>query len=323
MPLAQKPLASPFDALSQASDVVKGIDLKGKTAIVTGASSGLGIETARALAKAGAALVLPVRSRAKAEKVAAELRAETGNQAIELADMDLSDFASVRAFAKSFLASGRPLHLLINNAGLMMSTRQTIPGNIEMQFGANHLGHMLLTCLLTPALKKAAPSRVVVLSSGGHRFSPVMFDDIHYENRPYDMYSGYGQSKTANALFAIEYNRRHEADGITAFAAHPGMIATDLGRDVPKEITEAAGAQIAMTAVPFKTADGGASTAVWCATSPLLTAGGVYCENCNVAEIIDGPFSEVRVGVNPWAIDSAVAQKLWAVSEELLGESFS
>jgi len=323
MPLAQQPIASPFNAKSLASEVIEGVDLRGKTAIVTGGSSGLGVETARALLTAGASLILPSRSRAKAEKVAVELRAATGNQAVEVADMDLGDFASVRAFAKSFASAGRPLHLLINNAGLMMSTRQTVEGDIEAQFGCNHLGHMLLACLLTPALIKGAPSRVVALSSGGHRFSPMMFDDINFDRRPYDMYAGYGQSKTANALFAVEYNRRHEAQGVMAFAAHPGMIATELGRDVPKEITESAGAQIAMTAVPFKTTDGGAATAVWCATSPLLNLGGVYCENCNVAEIIPGEFSKVRVGVNPWAIDADAAQQLWTLSEEMLGERFA
>jgi len=323
MPLAQKPIASPFNAHSLASDVIAGVDLTGKTAIVTGGSSGVGVETARALARAGASLILPARTRPKAEAVAAELRASTGNASIEVADMDLGKFASVRAFANSFLKTGRPLHLLINNAGLMLSTRQIIEGNIEAQFGSNHLGHMLLTCLLTPALLKGAPSRLVVLSSGGHRFSPIVFDDIHYENRDYNMFPAYGQSKTANALFAIEFNRRHEAKGVTAFAVHPGMIATELGRDVPKMQSDEAAAQIPdMTKILLKTADGGAATSIWCATSPLLTAGGVYCEDCNVSEIIadDDP---ANTGVHNWAIDSETAKKLWTVSEGMLGERFN
>ncbi len=175
MPLAQMPIASPFGARSLASDVVKGIDLKGKTAIVTGASSGLGIETARALAGAGARVILPVRSPAKGEEAAADIRATTGNDAVEVAQMDLADWKSVRLFAAAFLKSGAALYILINNAGIMATPERRIMGNIELQFGTNHLGHMLLTARLAPALLKAAPARVVELTSIGHRLSPISF----------------------------------------------------------------------------------------------------------------------------------------------------
>src|SRR5579863_3062885 len=177
MPLPQKPIASPFGARTQAAEVVSGIDLRGKTAVITGASSGLGVETVRALAGAGAHVVMPVRSREKAEKVAAELRASTRNSAIELADMDLGDHASVRAFTDVFVRSGRPLHILINNAGIMATPLRRLAGGFEAQFGTNHLGHLLLAARLAPALLVGAPSRVIALSSIGHRRSPVNFDD--------------------------------------------------------------------------------------------------------------------------------------------------
>lgn len=324
MPLAQKPVASPFNSHSLASEVIKGVDLKGKTAIVTGGSAGLGVETARALLTAGASVILPTRSRAKAEKVAAELRAATGNAAIEVADMDLMSFASVRKFAADFLKSNRPLHLLINNAGIMATPDRRMEGNIESQFGSNHLSHMLLTCLLTPALKRGAPSRLVQLSSLGHRGSPIVFDDPLYERRPYNKFMAYAQSKTANALFAVEFNHRHEAERITAFAAHPGMIMTELARDLSKEELDGIRANAPKgPGVHYKTPDGGASTAVWCATSPLLTSGGVYCEDCNVAEAIADDDLTRPNGVHSWAIDPKAAQQLWTLSEKLLGEHFA
>jgi len=325
MSLAQVPLNSPFGNRSVAGDVIAGIDLKGKTAIVTGASAGLGVETVRALASAGARVVMPVRSREKGEKAAADLRASTGNKAIETATMDLEDFDSVRAFAMSFVASSSPLHILINNAGIMACPERRIAGGFESQFGTNHLGHMILTCGLVPALLKAERARVVALSSIGHRRSPVNFDDPNYERRPYDKWEAYGQSKTADSLFAIELNRRLESKGMNAYAVHPGGIMTELQRDLSLEEMKAFGWVDDSGKINdrFKTPAGGAATATWCATSPLLAAGGgVYCEDCNIAAALPAD-DQTFTGVRPWAIDPAAARKLWSLSETLLNTTFA
>jgi NAD(P)-dependent dehydrogenase (short-subunit alcohol dehydrogenase family) len=324
MPLPQKPIASPFGAKTQAREVIRGVNLRGKTAIVTGGSSGLGVETVRALARADARVVMPVRAREKSEKVAAELRASTGNEAIEVADMDLGDYASVRAFTDRFLKSGSPLHILVNNAGIMATPERRLVGKIEAQFGTNHLGHMLLAGRLAPALLKGAPSRVVALSSIGHRRAPINFDDPNFERRPYDKWEAYGQAKTANSLFAIELNRRLESEGVTTYAVHPGGIMTELQRDMSKEEMLAMGWIDAEGRVNerFKTPAGGASTTVWCATSSLLAAGGgVYCEDCNIAEAVPAD-DKGFTGVRPWAIDGETAKRLWAMSEDMLGEAF-
>ncbi len=323
MPLAQKPIASPFGHGTQALEVVAGIDLSGKTAIVTGGSSGLGIETARALASAGARVILPVRSRQAGEDAAADIRASTGNDKVGVADMDLGDWASVRAFAASFLAAGQPLHILINNAGIMATPERRIMGDVESQFGTNHLGHMLLTCLLAPALLKGAPARVVCLSSIGHRIDKVSFDDPNFRKSPYNKWQAYGRSKSANALFALELNRRLEGRLVNAYSVHPGGIMTNLQRDMAAEEIKAMGWIDEKTGKPrdgFKTPAGGAATAVWCATSPLLAAGGgVYCEDCNIAEPV--PYdSKAMSGVRPWVMDGDAARRLWTLSEDMLGE---
>ncbi len=323
MPLAQAPIASPFGHGTQAADVVKGIDLDGKTAIVTGGSSGIGVETARALASAGARVILPVRSRAAGETAAADIRASTGNKDVDVAEMDLADWHGVRAFADVFRKTGRPLDILINNAGIMATPERRIMGHFESQLGTNHLGHMLLACRLAPALAQGA--RVVALSSIGHRRSPIKFDDPNFEKTPYDKWEAYGQSKTANALFAVELNRRLEPRGILAFAVHPGGIMTNLQRDMSDAEIKAMGWIDEKTGKPregFKTPAGGASTALWCATSPLLTAGGVYCEDCNVAQAVPADDASFA-GVRPWAIDPEAARRLWTLSETLLGESFA
>jgi NAD(P)-dependent dehydrogenase (short-subunit alcohol dehydrogenase family) len=325
MPLPQRPIDSPFGAKTQVGEVVEGVDLTGKTVIVTGAASGIGVETSRALASAGAQVVMPVRSRAKAEGVAADIRASTGNGAVKVADMDLADFASVRAFADAFVASGSALDILINNAGIMATPERRIMGRFEAQFGTNHLGHMLLTCHLAPALLKGAPGRVVELSSIGHRRSAVNFEDPNFETHPYDKWEAYGQAKTANSLFAVGLNRRLEPMGVNAYAVHPGGIMTALQRDLSDAEIKAFGwvDDEGRVNERFKTPAGGASTAVWCATSPLLAAGGgVYCEDCNVAASVaadDPSFA----GVRPWAIDRDAAERLWTLSEGLLGETFA
>jgi NAD(P)-dependent dehydrogenase (short-subunit alcohol dehydrogenase family) len=283
----------------------------------------LGVETVRALASAGASIVMPVRSRAKGEAVAAEVRASTGNNAVEVADMDLEDFASVRAFADGFVARGGALDILINNAGIMATPERRIAGGFESQFGANHLGHMLMTCHLAPAL--APQARVVALSSIGHRRSPMNFDDPNFEHRPYDKWEAYGQAKSANSLFAIGLNRRLEPKGINAYAVHPGGIMTELQRDLSQEEMKAFGwiDDAGRLNDRFKTTAGGASTSTWCATSPLLAAGGgVYCEDCNIA-VATPPDDPSFAGVRPWAIDPEAAERLWLLSERLLGESFA
>ena len=323
MPLQQKPIGSPFNEKSQAGDVIKGVNLAGKTAIVTGGASGLGVETVRALASAGARVVMPVRSKERGEEVAAEIRSSTGNKAIEVAVMDLGDYASIRAFTDQFVKSGAKLDILINNAGIMATPERRIMGNIESQFGTNHLGHMLMTCRLAPALTKGA--RVVALSSIGHRRSPVKFDDPNFETTKYDKWEAYGQSKTADSLFAIELNRRLEAKGINAYAVHPGGIMTNLQRDMPKEEIKAFGwvDDNGNVRDGFKTPSGGASTAIWCATSPLLAAGGgVYCEDCNIAQLVSDN-DPTFTGVRSWAIDPEAAKRLWTLSEKMLGESFA
>jgi NAD(P)-dependent dehydrogenase (short-subunit alcohol dehydrogenase family) len=310
---------------SEALDIIKGfeVDLKGKTAIVTGAASGLGVETARALAAAGASLVLPVRDVVRGEKVAEEIRASTGNPNISVSEMDLIDFDSVRAFVSRFLEDHDELHILINNAGVMATPLRRSPEGYEGQFATNHLGHFLLSGLLIPALKAGAPSRVVALSSIGHRISPVVFSDIHFKERDYEKWLAYGQAKTANALFAVEFDKRLNRDGVHAYSVHPGGIMTNLQRDMSHEEINAMG-WLDADGNPregFKTPAGGAATAVWAATAPELEVhGGVYCEDCHIAEPVqDGiPFA----GIHEHAQDPDQAARLWAVSEEMLGETF-
>lgn len=305
---------------STAMEVIAGIDLRGKNVIVTGASSGLGIETARALAAAGANVTLPVRNQEKGEQVAADIRATTGNDAVKVAALDLADFASIRQFADSYQ---QPLHILINNAAIMACPLTRSPQGYEAQFATNHLGHFLLTGRLIPNLKAAAPSRVVVLSSIGHRLSPIHFDDIHFEQREYNKWLAYGQAKSANALFALELNRRLNSFGVTANAVHPGGIMTGLQQHLTHEEMLAMGwydAEGKLHPV-FKTIEGGASTSVWAATAPELEGrGGLYLEDCHEAE---PAIPEDRTkGYHPHIRDEAAAVRLWQMSEEMVGETF-
>lgn len=322
MSLAQKPVASPFGFASEARDVLAGIDLTGRTAIVTGGGSGLGVETVRALARAGAHVIMPVRSRDTGESVAADLRAATGNDAIEVADMDLADFDSVRTFADGLVARGLKIDILINNAGIMATPERRIMGRFESQFGTNHLGHMLLALRLAPAFAPGA--RIVALSSIGHRISPVRFDDPNFDGGAYEKWTAYGQSKTANALFALALNTRLEPRGIHAFSVHPGGIMTNLQRDMSQDEIRALGwvDENGKVRDGFKTPVGGAATALWAATSPLLTAGGVYCEDCNVAQAVSAAETGM-FGIRPWAMDAEAAERLWAMSEDMLGETLA
>ena len=314
----QAPIHSGFGPNTTARDVLRGHDLMGKTAIVTGGYSGIGLETTRALAEAGATVIVPARTPEKA-------RASMGGMPrVELEEMDLLDPASVDACAQRVLHSGRALHILINNAGIMAAPLVRDARGYESQFATNHLGHFQLTLRLWPALQRAGRAggaRVVSLSSSGMRFGAVDFDDPHYQRRPYDRWNAYGQSKTANALFAVALDKRGHADGIRAFSVHPGGIHTDLARFMSEDEKRA-------DTGPLKTTEQGAATSVWCATSPQLDGkGGVYCVDCDIAEVIERQALEglyqVLNGVIPWAIDPDSAERLWQLSEEMTGVKFS
>ena len=311
----QAPFGSGFGYRSTAADVLKGIDLKGKNVIITGGYSGIGIEAVKALVAAGASVTVPAR---RPDKAREELAGVPG---VEVAELDLADLKSVARFAASYVATGKPLHILINNAAIMANPETRVGPNWESQFATNHLGHFALVAGLAPALKAANGARVVSVSSTGHKLSPVVFEDIHYGSRPYNKWSAYGQAKTANSLFAIELDRRGQAHGVRAFAIHPGGIMTPLQRYLPKEEMIAAGWMDAEGNVNerFKTVEQGAATETWAATSPQLNGkGGLYCEDCDVAQLTQ-PGTSRTSGVDPHAVDPDAAKKLWQVSVEHTG----
>jgi NAD(P)-dependent dehydrogenase (short-subunit alcohol dehydrogenase family) len=304
-------IVTPFGAESTAADVIAGIDLSGKRAIVTGGSSGIGVETARALAGAGADVTLAVRDTAAGERVAQEIAGP-----VDVGRLDLADLDSVRAFAEQW--SSGPLDILVNNAGVMyLPERQLSREGWELQLATNHLGHFALALWLHDALAAAGDARIVSLSSRGHRFAGVDFDDLHFASRPYDPRVAYGQSKTANILFAVEATRRWRDDGITANAVHPGaIVATNLTRHVdPDDLAKI----VASGNYTFKTIEQGAATSVLVATSPLLDGiGGRYFEDCNEAAVDPGD-ADAESGVAAYALDPDAAAQLWDVSLEALG----
>jgi NAD(P)-dependent dehydrogenase (short-subunit alcohol dehydrogenase family) len=326
---SQHPIGSEFDAASTTSDVIRGIDLSGSVAIVTGGYSGLGRETARTFRNAGARVIVPARDTNRAKK------ALEGLNGVEVEEMDLLDPVSINAFAERFLASGQPLHLLVNSAGIMALPELSRDARgYELQFATNHLGHFQLTTRLLPALRAAQGARVVSVSSLGHRYSPVHFEDIHFNYREYEPWIAYGQSKTANILFAVALDAREQTNGIRAHSLHPGSIAgTGLEKHVPKQmlidagILDTAGNPIIDPSRNLKTIEQGAATQVWCAVSSQLESfGGVYCENCDIAPISDFQGGLTTIGdstrmggVTPYAIDPVAASQLWAVSKQLLG----
>jgi NAD(P)-dependent dehydrogenase (short-subunit alcohol dehydrogenase family) len=312
-----------FGADTTVDEVLEGIDLSGQVAIVTGASGGLGAEAARGLAQAGAAVTLTARDMAKGEAAAEAIRASTGNADVYVMALELSQPASVREFAKNWLATHGSLNLLINNAGVMACPLARTDEGWEMQFATCHLGHFLLTALLAPALEAGAPSRIVNVSSGGHRFSPVHFDDPHFEATEYDKWISYGQAKTANILHAVELDRRLKGRGVRAFAIHPGAIPTDLGRHLNRDDMVALNKRApGGKGMQFKTLQAGAATEVYAATAPELAGqGGCYLEDCHVASLREAP--DAMEGVMPYALDAEAAARLWTLSEEILGESFS
>ena len=305
-----------FGAESTAADVIAGIDLTGKRAIVTGGASGIGIETARALAGAGADVTLAVRDADAGHRTAAGITATTGNIAVHVGRLDLADPASVAAFAATWTG---PLDLLINNAGVMaLPDLQLTPRGWEMQLATNHLGHFALALGLHEALAAAGGARIVSLSSRGHLRSPVIFDDLNFTARRYDPWLAYGQSKTANVLFAVEATKRWASDGITANAVHPGAIAaTNLSRHMdPEALAELRASGM----FSYKTIEQGAATSVLVATSPLLeSVGGRYFEDCHEAVVLDPGTEETSgSGVAPYALDPEAAARLWRVSAAAL-----
>ncbi len=310
--------ASKFGADTTAAEVADGIDLTGKVALVTGGSSGLGQETARVLASRGAEVILTARDVAKGEAVAAAIRDATGNPAVSVEPLELGALAEIRAFAARMTARHAHLDMLINNAGVMACPFAKTADGFELQFGSNHLGHFLMTCLLVPALR--APARIVSVSSRGHHISPVVFEDLQFERRPYEKWAAYGQSKTANVLFAVGLEKRLGRRGIHAFALHPGAIMTELGRHLQAEDYEFLRSR--NRGMKFKTTESGAATSVFAATAPELDGtGGVYLEDCHIAPVNDAP--EALDGVKSYALDPANADRLWEVSEGLVGQRFA
>ena len=317
----QKQLISGFGPKTTGEEALAGRDLRGKVAIVTGGHAGLGLETTRVLSNAGATVVTGSRDPKKAEMAVA------GMKNVEVGQLDLASPSSIDQFAGEFLRSNRPLDLLINNAGIMATPLMRDERGYEMQFATNHLGHFQLTARLWKALKKSGDARVVTLSSRGHSFGEVDFNDPNFSNRPYDKWKAYGQSKSANSLFAVELDKRGRDHGIRAFAVHPGAILTDLLRYIPEEELKAFGVyrENGVTKVPdrFKQIEQGAATTIWCAVSPQLNGkGGVYCEDCDIAAMVPAD-SKLFTGVRPWAVDKAAAEALWALSEELTSTSIS
>ncbi len=314
---------SKFGSQTITDEVLEGIDLTGKRVLITGGSSGLGEETARALASKGAHVVITARDLAKGRAAAKQIRESTGTAEVEVEELELASLASIRAFADRFLARHAELDVLVDNAGVMACPFAKTADGFEMQFGTNHLGHFLMTCLLVPALRRAAPSRIVCVSSRGHHLSPVDFDDPSFERRPYDKWVSYGQSKTANVLFAVGLERRLGGAGIHANALHPGAIITELGRHLqPEDVQFLQSRAPAGGQLQFKSVQAGAATSVFAATAPELEGrGGLYLEDCHVAEVNDA--ANALDGVKSYAIDPDNAEKLWALSEKLVGGRFS
>jgi NAD(P)-dependent dehydrogenase (short-subunit alcohol dehydrogenase family) len=301
-----------LDAASTADDVLAAVDLRGRRALITGASTGLGKETARALAAAGASVVLGVRSADKGEAAKVSIIETVADADVEVAVFDLTSLASIRAFGAAFAADGRPLHLLINNAGVMATPFERTADGFELQFGTNHLGHFALTQHLLPQLVASAPSRIVNLSSEGHRAGGVDFDDPNYERRPYDMWQSYGQAKSANVLFTLELQRRFGSLGVSSYAVHPGMVQTELSRYMTRDSIKELLSKVrsapsnASGKVSYKSIPQGAATTVYAATS-TDAAPGSYLADCAVSTAA------------PHATDPVAAERLWTLSEQLVG----
>lgn len=326
----QQPLGSGFSKTSTATEIIKGINLKGKIAIVTGGNTGIGLETTKVLAAAGATVIVPARDIEKAKKNL------EGIPNVEIEQMDLAKPDTIDAFAKKFLTSGKPLHLLINNAGIMWVPLQRDSRGIESQLSTNYLGQFQLVARLWPALKIANGARVVNVSSLGHHMAPFDFEDPNFEHREYQTLLGYGQSKTASNLFALELDNRAKAHQVRAYSLHPGSIAgTELARDADIELFKQMGFfdengnMRPEILASLKTIPQGAATSVWVATSPLLNSiGGVYCEDNDIAELLSEDHAAQKKaklhqsGVTAYSLDESSAKRLWKLTEDMIGFEF-
>ena len=316
-----------FGAQSTTDEVLEGVDLSGRRVLVTGVSAGLGVETARVLAAHGAQVVGAARDLDKAKTATHVVRDQAANGGgLELIQLDLASLASVRAAADALVADGRPFDLVIANAGVMATPFGKTADGFETQFGTNHLGHFVFVNRIASLMKPG--SRLVNLASAGHRFSDVNLEDPNFETTEYTPFGAYGRSKTANVLFAVEFDRRHKDRGVRATAVHPGGIQTELGRHMTPETTAALVAEIdaanraaGVGSFEWKTIPQGAATSVWAGVvAPAETVGGLYCEDCHVAAIVEG--EGLCGGVRPYALDPANAKALWAKSEAMVGETF-
>jgi len=312
-------MSGPFGATSTTDDVLAGLDLSGMRILVTGASAGLGVETARALSAHGAKVIGTARDVAKGRRAMGD--------GIDLIELDLANLASVRARADELLARGDAFDLIIANAGVMATPFGKTVDGFETQFGTNHLGHFVLINRLAPLLK--AGSRVVMLSSAGHRYGDVDLDDPGFERTEYTPFVAYGRSKTANILFAVEFDRRHKKHGVRAAAVHPGVIRTELTRHMEDGAVERMIEQMNQTArangqseVLWKSTPQGAATSLWAGVrADADVVGGRYCEDCRIAEPVPND-PAIRHGVRAYATDAGRAKALWSKSEEMVGESF-
>jgi NAD(P)-dependent dehydrogenase (short-subunit alcohol dehydrogenase family) len=325
-------MATLFGATSTTDEVLSGVNLQGKRVLVTGISAGIGVETARSLAAHGARVVGAVRDREKTAAATSQVKkdAERSGGSFDLVELDLANLKSVRTCADQLLTKGEPFDLIIANAGVMATPFEHTADGFERQFGTNHLGHFVLVNRIAPLMRTG--SRLVNLSSGGHRFSNVDLDDPNFERTPYEPFVAYGRSKTANILFAVAFDERHRGRGIRAAAVHPGIIHTELTRYMDPAHLEGLREQIdnqlkaeSRGPLVWKTVPQGAATSVWTGVvAPAEEIGGKYCENCHVGELVAdeitlGPGSE---GVRGYALDSNNAAALWKKSEEMVGESF-
>ena len=314
---------SEFGAKSTADDVLAGRDLTGKTVFITGGNSGLGLESGRAMAAKGAHVILSGRNQAKLDEAAQTIISDTPSAQVETIVCDLGSLNSVRHCGEEAHQRFKKIDMLINNAGVMACPKDLTEDGFERQFGTNHIGHFALTKELMPLVEAGADKRIVNLSSRGHHICPVDLDDPNFQNRDYNEWASYGQSKTANALFSAGLEQRFAGKGIHAYAVHPGGIQTNLSRHLSED-QSAALIERVMTSDPnfsWKSIPQGAATQVWAATAPELEGkGGVYCEDCHVAEFDD---TSSTGGVRSYALDKSNADQLWTLSEQMIGESFS
>jgi NAD(P)-dependent dehydrogenase (short-subunit alcohol dehydrogenase family) len=319
-------MTASFGAESTTDEVLSGVDLSGKRVLVTGVSAGLGVETARTLAAHGAHVVGAARNLDKAEKATEAVRAGAAHGGkLELVELDLASLKSVRACADALVAAGKPFDVVICNAGVMATPKGKTADGFETQFGTNHLGHFVLVNRIASLLRSGG--RLVNLSSAGHRYSDIDLEDPNFEHTSYTEFGAYGRSKTANVLFAVEFDRRHKTHGVRATAVHPGVIQTELARYMTPEVMKGlldsinAATPGGAAAFKWKSIPQGAATSVWGGfVAPADLVGGKYCEDCHVAELVEG--AEIRGGVRPYALDPESAKALWAKSEEMVGERF-